>query len=123
MTKYVYVTCLSYEDMLPEYDFSEQQLSILNEMMTEYYTLFSGMGGNTITLSPERIAEIRAGLPEGLEQLREFIVLAAYSLVGNVKYFWGGTSKSIGWDDEWGKMRMVTNEGSPTNRYPATLRA
>ena len=113
MMKYVYVTCLSYEDVLDGYNFSEQQLTVLREMVTEYNALFSGMGGNTVTLSAERIAEIRAGLPEGLDGLREEIVLAAYSLVDRVDYFWGGHSKTIGWDDQWGKMTLVTSEGSP----------
>ncbi len=39
-------------------------------------------------------------------------VEAALSLVGKVNYFWGGKSASIGWDDDWGKPRIVSSSGS-----------
>lgn len=41
----------------------------------------------------------------------------ACSLVGKVTYFWGGKSSAIGWDSEWGKMKLVTAEGSRTTGY------
>jgi len=49
-------------------------------------------------------------LPEDVQT----VVDSAVSLVGKVHYFWGGKSKSFGWDDHWGKFTKVTSEGSST---------
>ena len=113
--KNIYVTCLSYEDMLPDYDFSEDQLKVLEDMMSgAYAALFSNIGGNVATLSAEEIAEIRANLPENLTNNILNIVPTAKSLIGNVSYFWGGKHNNIGRNPEWGKEKLVTSPGSPT---------
>ena len=41
-----------------------------------------------------------------------FIVSHIDSNVAKLTYFWGGKSSAIGWDSEWGKMKLVTSEGS-----------
>lgn len=41
-----------------------------------------------------------------------FIVSHIDSNVAKLTYFWGGKSSAIGWDSEWGKMKLVTAEGS-----------
>lgn len=41
-------------------------------------------------------------------------VLSAASLVGRVRYFWGGKSFCIGEDPEWGVEKTVTSEGNST---------
>ena len=43
---------------------------------------------------------------------RKAVIKAACSLVGKVNYFWGGKSSAIGWDSKWGKLKLVTAEGS-----------
>ena len=53
-------------------------------------------------------------LPPNLDEQRKNVVLAAYSLVGKVNYFWGGKSTVIGWDSRWRTLAKVTDEGSPT---------
>lgn len=39
----------------------------------------------------------------------------ALSLVGEVRYFWGGKSPCLGWDPRWGMLTRVTSEGSDTS--------
>lgn len=51
-------------------------------------------------------------LPDSLSAERKNVVKKACSLVGKLTYFWGGKSSAIGWDSEWGKMKLVTAEGS-----------
>ncbi|MBQ2391696.1 MAG: C40 family peptidase, partial [Clostridia bacterium] len=51
-------------------------------------------------------------LPDSLSAERKNVVKKACSLVGKLTYFWGGKSSAIGWDSEWGKMKLVTSEGS-----------
>lgn len=54
-------------------------------------------------------------LPDTLPAKRKAVVKAACSLVGKVNYFWGGKSSAIGWDSRWGKMALVTAEGSKSS--------
>ncbi len=58
--------------------------------------------------SPNRMkrAEIDAvleTLPPALDLSRTMIVLKAYSLLGKIPYQWGGKSRALGWDMEWGR--------------------
>lgn len=111
--KYIYITCLSYEDMIDKYDLNDEQLAVLDEMMTGRYAyLFESISGNSAELTPQEIAEILSNLPIGLSIEREDIVLTSYSLVGKVKYFWGGKSNAVGWDNRWGQIKKVTSPGS-----------
>ena len=121
LIKTIYVTCLSYEDMLDGLNFSGDQLRVLEDMMSgDYAYLFASISGNIAELTAEEIAAIRANLPAGLSVSRENIVLTAYSLVGKVGYFWGGKSNVIGWDSRWGKSTLITSPGSPsTGTYRA----
>jgi len=58
------------------------------------------------------LSSIRATMPEGLSAIRQKLVLKAYSLVGQVGYFWGGKSGQLGWDSRWGQIATVAIEGS-----------
>lgn len=49
-----------------------------------------------------------------LPPMRQTVVDAALSLVGQVRYFWGGKSGSIGIDPAWGQMMVVQSSGSET---------
>lgn len=42
-------------------------------------------------------------------------VESALSLVGKVSYFWGGKSYKLGWNNDWGKMKLVTSPGHSTS--------
>jgi cell wall-associated NlpC family hydrolase len=65
-------------------------------------------------MTGEEEAAIRANLPDGLAMQRESVVLTAYSLVGQIKYFWGGKYPYLGWNPLWGVPRVVYSEGSKT---------
>lgn len=107
----------SSEEMALYYGFDEKRLTQLDELMQpEFQRLFAALTGDTrfVDISPEREAEIRASLPENLNMQRENIVLTAYSLVGQVKYFWGGKYAQLGWNPLWGVPKVVTSLNSPT---------
>lgn len=107
----------SYADMIVLYRFNPQQVRMVNELMQDKYReLFARLIGSytNITLSPQEIAAISQNLPPDLDEQRKNVVLAAYSLIGKVRYFWGGKSTVIGWDSRWGTLAKVTAEGSPT---------
>lgn len=111
------VSYKTYTDMIAEYGFGAQQVEQLDELMKpEYQELFMRLTGSyvDITLSADEIAEIMDTLPADLSEERTDVLLTAYSLVGKVKYFWGGKSLVIGWDSRWGTPMKVTADDSPT---------
>ena len=113
----IYVNSKGYEEMISFYGFSEEQADVLEDMMEpDMQQMILSMTGSTAftQLAPEEIAEIRASLPEGISMDREKVVMAAYSLKGKVRYFWGGKSEAVGWDSRWGTPTRVTSKGSPT---------
>lgn len=113
--KNIYVTCLSYQDVLPQYNFSKVQVAVLEEMMSgEYGNIFFGASGNVETLSEVEIQKIRADLPVNMSIDANTIKSTASSLVGNVSYFWGGKYNEVGRNPEWDKKRKVTSPGSKT---------
>ncbi|NBJ16988.1 MAG: NlpC/P60 family protein [Dehalobacter sp. 4CP] len=114
---HIRVNTKSYADMIIQYRFNPQQVGMVNELMQyKYRELFAKLIGSytDITLSPQEIAVISQNLPPDLDEQRKNVVLAAYSLIGKVSYFWGGKSTVIGWDSRWGTLTKVTAEGSPT---------
>lgn len=66
----------------------------------------------SLTISDATAQEVIDKLPDSLSESRKSVVKKACSLVGKVNYFWGGKSAAIGWDSEWGKLKLVTAEGS-----------
>ena len=66
----------------------------------------------SLAISDATAQEVIDSLPDSLSTERKNVVKKACSLVGKLTYFWGGKSSAIGWDSEWGKMKLVTAEGS-----------
>ncbi|MDO4649085.1 MAG: NlpC/P60 family protein, partial [Eubacteriales bacterium] len=63
---------------------------------------------------------VRESVGENVSEERVNVISAAYSLIGEVGYFYGGKSNVIGTDDSWGQAEKVTAEGSTST---GTLRA
>ncbi len=63
---------------------------------------------------------VRQSVGENVSEERVNVITAAYSLVGEVGYFWGGKSTVIGKDEGWGTAERVDAEGSPST---GTMRA
>ncbi len=57
---------------------------------------------------------IRQSVGDDVSEERVNVIAAAYSLVGEVGYFWGGKSTVIGEDPSWGNAEKVSAEGSPS---------
>ena len=58
---------------------------------------------------------VRQSVGDDVSEERVNVITAAYSLVGEVGYFWGGKSYAIGWDDSWGSPMTVSAEGSKSS--------
>lgn len=68
-----------------------------------------------LTISSQDAKTLLAALPEDLDPERKAVVETACRLVGKVNYFWGGKSRVVGWDEQWGQIKKVTASGSSTS--------
>lgn len=107
---YITITAKTKDDMISEYSFSDKQKEAL-ETLLENTDAYIG-ATQSLAISDATAKEILQALPDSLSAERKAVIKAACSLVGKVNYFWGGQSSAIGWDSEWGKMKLVTAEGS-----------
>lgn len=55
---------------------------------------------------------VRQSVGDDVSEERVNVITAAYSLVGEVGYFWGGKSTTIGEDPSWGTAEKVSATGS-----------
>ena len=63
---------------------------------------------------------VRQSVGDDISEERVNVITAAYSLVGEVGYFWGGKSTTIGEDPSWGTAEKVSAVGSAST---GTVRA
>ena len=63
---------------------------------------------------------VRQSVGDDVSEERVNVITAAYSLVGEVGYFWGGKSTKIGEDPSWGTAEKVSAAGSAST---GTVRA
>lgn len=63
---------------------------------------------------------VRQSVGDDVSEERVNVITAAYSLVGEVGYFWGGKSTQIGKDASWGSAAKVSATGSASS---GTVRA
>lgn len=57
---------------------------------------------------------VRQSVGDDVSEERVNVITAAYSLVGEVGYFWGGKSTAIGKDANWGNAEKLDAAGSPS---------
>ena len=107
---YITITAKTKDEMISEYGFTRKQKEALETLLDNA----DGFIGTTrsLAISDATAQDIIDSLPDSLSAERKNVVKKACSLVGKLTYFWGGKSSAIGWDSEWGKMKLVTSEGS-----------
>ena len=107
---YITITAKTKDEMISEYGFNAKQKEALETLLDNADGFVGSM--QSLAISDATAQEVIDSLPESLSAERKQVVKNACSLVGKVTYFWGGKSSAIGWDSEWGKMKLVTAEGS-----------
>lgn len=112
------ITGKTKEELMDEYELTDKQREAVETLLEHGEVLTSS--SHSLAITNADVQSIIEGLPDSLPQERKDVVKNAGSLVGKVNYFWGGKSSAIGWDPEWGTMKRVTAEGSPSS---GTLRA
>ncbi len=111
-TKTITIDCLTAEEIGEIYGFDAVQNPMISEMRQSGYGVLMASGNIKTFLTMEEIEAIKSHIPEGITIESEKVVEAAESLVGKVKYFWGGKSLAIGWDQRFGTDMEVTSPGS-----------
>ncbi|MDL2295286.1 NlpC/P60 family protein [Lachnospiraceae bacterium OttesenSCG-928-E19] len=109
---------ISYDEVMDEYAFDATQKGAAMQLMNNHAEdLLQEMYDTSIlsTLSDEEFAKIEEQIPANISGARRSVLLAGLSLEGKVNYFWGGKSYHIGWDQNWGKQRLITSEGSSSS--------
>lgn len=109
---HITITPKSAADMPIWYGFTTQQTSAMNELLAQR-ELLQKLIGDLLHVSADA-ADVLMNLPDDLPPERRAVIEAACSLVGKVNYFWGGKSLTLGWDSQWGTLKKVTADGSPT---------
>lgn len=120
------IICKSIEDVMQEMNLKkeERELALRIKEGDLFYDLYpeidfnfniignTGGGGLPGKLDPKELEKYLENAPKTTVK-RQKIIETALSLVGKVKYFWGGKSGS-GWNENWGKPALVTAPGSPS---------
>lgn len=109
-TLYITITAKTKEQMISQYSFTGKQKEALETLLENSSTMTASI--QSLVVSDTTAQEVIDNLPNELSEERKRVVKKACSLVGKLTYFWGGKSEVIGWDSEWGKMKLVTSEGS-----------
>ena len=117
----VLLTAKTYEDMANAYHLSDKRKSFLYELMQpEFQRTFASLTGNTAFdgTSESDLEQVLATLPEGVTLGRKQVIEKALSLVGKVKYVWGGKYNCLGWSSAWGDVSDETAQkiGSVTSK-------
>ncbi len=110
---YITIHTKTADDMITEYGFTAKQQEALATLLENRDVLLAS--SQSLAISDKTAKDVLAALPSNLSDKRKAVIKAACSLVGKVNYFWGGKSSAIGWDSEWGKLKLVTAEGSKTS--------
>ena len=108
----VTITGKTAEEAAAGYNFTEQQLEMLQELLEER-ELLAGLIGSLLNITADA-KDVLLNLPKDLSPEREEVIRTACSLVGKVNYFWGGKSLVLGWDSRWGRLTEVTASGNST---------
>lgn len=109
---YITITAKTKDQMISQYGFNAKQKEALETLLENSNAYVGSM--QSLAISDATAQDVIDALPDSLSAERKSVVKKACSLVGKVTYFWGGKSSAIGWDSEWGKMKLVTSEGSRT---------
>ena len=107
---YITINAKTKDNMINEYHFTAKQQEALDTLLNNNDVIISAT--HSLAISDATAQDVLKNLPDTLPAKRKAVIKAGCSLVGKVNYFWGGKSSAIGWDSEWGKMKLVTAEGS-----------
>lgn len=93
--------------------FDEEQKAWTRRLVLGFNEQFPEFAQRYGELTSEEIANLINNAPKMSNVSQQKLYDTALSIVGKVKYFWGGKSPA-GWNDKWGEDVLVTSSGSET---------
>jgi len=112
--KTINVDCLTAEEIANKYRFNQKQTHMIAEMRRSAYGMLLSSADAKKMLTRTEIDEIKSHIPAGTVVDGVKVAEVAKSILGQVKYFWGGKSLALGRDSRWGTDMEVTSQGSVT---------
>lgn len=101
------------EKAMSKLHFDDEQKAWTRRLVSGFSEQFPEFAQRYGELSSVEIAELINNAPKMSNTAQRELFDTALSIVGKVKYFWGGKSPA-GWNIEWGKDVLVTSPGSET---------
>ncbi len=101
------------ESVMSKLSFNDEQCSWSRRLVSNFTEQFPYIAQQYGELTQEEINDLIKNASEFSSKQQEKLYETALSIVGRVKYFWGGKSSS-GWNDKWGKPTLVTSPGNET---------
>jgi len=101
------------DTIMNEMKFDEEQKAWARRLVSGFNEQFPEFAQQYGELTQEEIIKLRENAPNMSNVQQKKLYDTALSIVGKVKYFWGGKS-SAGWNDDWGESTKVTAKGSDT---------
>jgi len=101
------------EFVMSKLRFNDEQCSWSRRLVSNFTEQYPYLAQQYGELTQEEINKLIKNAPEFSSKLQEKLYETALSIVGRVKYFWGGKS-SAGWNDKWGEPTLVTFPGNET---------
>lgn len=109
------ITVYSYdmETVMNKINFDDEQERWARTLVSNLSEQFPELAIQYGELTQDEIRNLIENAPKFTSDQQQKLYDTALSLVGKVKYFWGGKS-SAGWNDEWGGSTLVTSPGNDT---------
>ena len=109
------ITVYSYDmdTIMSKFRFDEEQKAWARRLVSGFSEQFPEFAQQYGELTQEEIIKLRENAPNMSNTQQKKLYDTALSIVGKVKYFWGGKSQA-GWNDDWGESTKVTAKGSDT---------
>ena len=93
--------------------FDDEQKAWAGRLISGFGEQFPEFAQQYGELTQDEIQDLIECAPKLSNSKQKKLYDTALSIVGKVKYFWGGKSPA-GWNDNWGKPTKVTSEGNVT---------
>ena len=111
--KIITVYTYDIEYIMNSLGFNDEEKNWTRDLASNFSEQYPELATQSGELSHEELQKLIDNAPEFTSNQQKKLYNTALSIVGKVKYFWGGKS-SAGWNNEWGVYTLVTSPGNDT---------
>lgn len=111
--KIITIYAYDMEKVMNKLNYDDEQKSWSRRLVSNFSEQFPEFAQQYGEISQEDISILIANAPKFSSSKQKYLYETTLSIVGKVKYFWGGKS-AAGWNSNWGESRLVTSPGNDT---------